>query len=258
MLDVGAGAGIMAAKMLQHSPQSRVIAFEPFPGNMKFIKDRLGADDRVQILQKAVSSSSGSARFAKPATVSAGTPGWEELEGYSSIGYLVPENAATDTIDVDVTTIDEVASERVRFLKIDVQGGELEVLRGAALTIEKHGIDLMLVEYSGQIGVIEFLIERGYRLFDTQYLLVPRNGAEPDSADWSDLEDVALSTGAKSFYAWPNRIPRQKDQYAEFLSSYKKIGYVQTDLVAVHASVKRQFRTAAKAPGRSSARSYLS
>jgi len=54
MLDVGAAAGSTTRQMLQNSPQSRVIAFEPFPGNFPHFERTIGGDPRVTFVKAAV------------------------------------------------------------------------------------------------------------------------------------------------------------------------------------------------------------
>jgi hypothetical protein len=69
--------------------------------------------------------------------------------------------------------------DRVNVLKIDVQGAELDVLRGGSLLFASELVDLLYLEvivsstYEGQasIGAISsFLEERFYRLYDIDHL----------------------------------------------------------------------------------------
>lgn len=69
--------------------------------------------------------------------------------------------------------------DRINILKIDVQGAELDVLRGASLLLASELIDLLCLEvivsstYEEQasIGAISsFFEERSYRLYDVDHL----------------------------------------------------------------------------------------
>lgn len=247
MLDVGAAAGIIVEKMLQASPASRVIAFEPFPGNMRFIRERLGKDPRVNIVQKAVSHSTGTAHFHVRATVSGSLRSLGgDAEGYSSNGMVVSASdpRAATSIKVELTTIDAMVGEPVRFMKIDVQGGEMGVLRGAEQTIKHHGVDLIFVEFMGQKNVISFLHKKnGYVLFDAQFILIPSDAAValPES-DWSGSRIANLTSGRRAYVAWPLRAPREIMAYCDYIRHVRQtIGFVWTDLVAVREHILPDF-----------------
>jgi FkbM family methyltransferase len=118
MLDVGAAAGLVTRKFLDASPQSRVIAFEPFPGNMRFLRERVGADPRVTIIEKAVSArSEGIGNLHVPFVASGyvrqlGGDG----TGYSSHGMLVSSKdprSKEKAIKVELTSIDATGSMSV-------------------------------------------------------------------------------------------------------------------------------------------------
>ena len=87
---------------------------------------------------------------------------------------FAPGSSERGRIEVEVRTLDEMAGTtllRPLVIKIDVQGGELQVLRGAERTLESA--DALLIEcsfvelYAGQAlahQVIAYLAERGFRL----------------------------------------------------------------------------------------------
>jgi FkbM family methyltransferase len=119
IFDVGAQAGyytLLAARLVGGS--GRVVAFEPLPRNLEFIEAhiRLNGLQNVMVVPAAAAQSPGSARFQDDPT--------------SYMGRL----SATGNRDVRVETLDRVAAGlkiRVDVIKIDVEGGEAEVLLGA-------------------------------------------------------------------------------------------------------------------------------
>lgn len=247
MLDVGAAAGVFTKMMLNKSPGSRVLAFEPFPGNFSYFEKNVGRDPRVTLHRVAVSDRAGEVSFFVSSVVTGKEPGWGDYAGYSSLGYIVDQNSQKESsaIKVPAIVLDDVVSERVRFCKIDVQGGEERVLRGAEALIANHGVDIFYVEFGGELSILAFLQEHGYCIFDNAYLLVATR-KKPSEEQWKVEKPMALSTGKEAYEAWPRSAPRPFGDYCTWLQEQKKqIGNVQTDIVCVHQPVIPQFFEAA-------------
>jgi len=263
MLDVGAAAGMMTKVMLTRSPRSTVIAFEPFPGNHPHFARVIGQDARVTLLKAAVASKAGSQSFRVGRTVTGAEKGWEEFAGYSSGGVLTGENdepsmqVVVDTVRID----DAIGDKHVRFMKIDVQGGEVGVLQSAERAISEHRIDFMLVEFTGHVELLEYLLKRKMKLFDAAYTLVPkrprsrfswkamlygRNRA--DLTNWDISGSGTLSTGIKAFRAWPRATSRTLDEFCRFLKEERRrAGRFWTDLIVVAPHFLEEFTTAVSA-----------
>lgn len=243
MLDVGAAAGILSNIMVSKSPDSHVLAFEPFPGNFQHFEKNVGRDERVTLHRVAVSDHSGEVNFFVSSMVTGKEPGWENYVGYSSLGYIVNENSpqANSSIKVPAVMLDDLVTEHVRFCKVDVQGGESSVLRGADKLIKNHGVDIFYIEFGGEEHILQFLEERDYVFFDNLYLLVAvRN--KPSLLQWKDEKPVALSTGKEAFNAWPRNAPRPCGDYCDWMREQtKEIGGVWTDMVCVHKSFLPSF-----------------
>lgn len=253
-LDVGAAAGFSTKQMLSANPKCKVIAFEPFEGNLPHLKNELGGIEGWELVSKAVSNFSGKGGFFVSSTVKGTEENWQGLVGYSSIGRLVPiENIKCYDSDltstVDVCCIDEYVTEHVLFMKMDVQGAEFEVLQGAKETIKNHGISVIYVEFSGDLRVLEFISDLGYVIFDTKYLLIPLvENVMPESFGMFDYEPLHLSTGKTAMEGF---IPRRPQAFSELCDFMKKIqndlGYFQTDLCCVHSSFLPSFLNALSA-----------
>ncbi|MEP0324131.1 FkbM family methyltransferase [Bauldia litoralis] len=161
------------------------------------------------------------------------------MVGYSSGGFLdAAKQSGRDTIETEVVAIDDVVDQTVGLMKIDVQGGEMDVLLGARKTIANHGIDLIYCEYSGQEGVLEFFFENGYTVFFTEHLLVQRKPDDPIFS-WHIVKEKALSSGRSAWTAWPpETMPRDAAGYADFMRSEdRRLMSCQTDLVCVSAGL---------------------
>lgn len=110
--------------------------------------------------------------------------------------------------------------------------------------IRDHGIDLMMIEFTGQKEVLSFLNARGYIMFDTRYMLIPHSGAALVQG-WIIEGSTYLSTGIKAYFGWPTDRPTELMNHCEMLRKVRQeIGYVQTDIVAVHRSFLAKFLNA--------------
>ena len=223
VVDVGAASGVFTWHALNTLPGCHAIAFEPLPGHWPGIQKRL-AGMKVRIVKAAVADKPGTARF------DIGNSNGAPFNG----GFLT--DSRDGTIEVPVTTLDDYVFERTFFMKIDVQGGELKVMKGAARAFE-YGIDLMHIEVGpGDDDVAEFVLDRGYHVYDHHYMLVPRKGA--DLSFWRDLEPVKLTTGREALRAWPKSTPSDPASFFAMMAEQKKkVGSVFTDLIASRVSL---------------------
>ncbi len=232
-LDVGAASGATVVKARQYAPDARVVAFEPFPGNIGFFRKSTEAMRGVTLVQKAVSNDRGTQDFYVPHVIQADEQAnhWGAMAGYSSVGFLTPDNTSPDAskvIRVEKCRLDDEVAEPVGLLKIDVQGTEFGVLDGAHRLIDQFGVDLIFSEFFGDRRVLDLLESKGYDVFDTAYLVfTPDNPVGPML---KDPQSFPLSTGARGYSGYLGQsIAREKDGYCDFF----KHGGCQTDLFAV-------------------------
>lgn len=145
-VDVGANAGAYSLRAL--SKGMVVHSFEPNPENAKLLKrnaeiNHLPAD----ILEYALGASEGKARISQNGATS---------------------RIMEDGIEVAVRTLDSFSYPRVDLLKVDVEGYELEVFRGAKETLA-HCHPAIMIEMHHWIGaeaeaeIFGILLENGYR-----------------------------------------------------------------------------------------------
>lgn len=157
-IDVGANRGLYSYHMLPHS--SAVLAFEPLPLMQRRLRTHLGK--RIAIYPVALSDHDGECEIRLP-------------KGNHSWATIDPQNTLSLASDVEIEVI-KVATRRldsyglggVGFIKIDVEGHEEGVLRGAAETIARSKPTLLIeIEERHNAGSIErvagFLKGLGYR-----------------------------------------------------------------------------------------------
>jgi len=140
-VDVGANFGFWTLPAARRG--CRVIAVEPVPTTRALLAAnaaRNGLADRVQIIAGAVSDSVGLLTVAVPG-------------GESGQASVHPDaGAELESFTVEATTLDALIGEQpVRFLKIDVEGHEPAVLRGASRALRSGQIEFVLVELASAV-----------------------------------------------------------------------------------------------------------
>lgn len=250
MMDIGAAVGHTSRKMRRRSPRSRVIAFEPNPANWPHFEKTNGADRQIELIKAAVGDQKGTVRFSTAQKIEATEGKWASFAGGSSIGKV----SAEGDIEVPVVTIDDLLRERqegeVVFCKIDVQGYEANVLKGAHRAIQERRIKLLLIEFMLYPEIFPLL--DGYRCFSQEWSLIPRTNKrlpDPDMSSWNLGEAKQMSTGKTSYKSWPKSLPEDPTQFVAFQEAENaKIGRCWTDLLFVAPDFAEQFLAAATKP----------
>jgi FkbM family methyltransferase len=170
-VDVGANWGCFAYAIIKAmGPNGRVICIEP----VRELAEHIGISARrlglpIQVINCAISGESGSAPLFVPRA------GRQRVTAYAS---LERRNAETcehaqsyESRQVQVRTLDEVCTNilgRISFIKIDVEGHELEVLKGAIATLRHHRPRMIVeIEQRHSLAPIaetfEYIRALGYR-----------------------------------------------------------------------------------------------
>jgi FkbM family methyltransferase len=131
-VDVGCFEGSILREMLRIAPGGRHFAFEPLPGFHARLLEEFGAQTNVTISPLALSDDARRTTF-QHVTSNPAYSGFR-LRRYDRSGERI------EPIEVETDRLDRVLPEDlpVRFVKIDVEGAELEVLRRAVETIRRH------------------------------------------------------------------------------------------------------------------------
>lgn len=166
--DIGANVGfftIVAAKLVGSS--GKVYAFEPEAENVATLRHnaQINRFTHVSAIAKAVSRTTGQAEFLLA-----------NYCGGHTLATVGSRADARDVISIDVVSIDDAIGQNEidppTFVKIDVEGAEIDVLYGMTQTIKEYQ-PIILYEVddrnkenllSKQEEIAAFLRERGYAI----------------------------------------------------------------------------------------------
>lgn len=176
VIDVGANIGLFTVKASSKVGSGGfIIAIEPEPKNLSCLRLNTDGLDNIKVLEKVA--------LSKEGTVDLFISG--EMGGHSLIKTT---HTTLQKIKVQGDTLDNIASglglTKVDFIKIDVEGSELEVLKGAE-DILRRGTNLSIAAYHTlQDGTAEFeiikrfLVARRYKIVgkSNEYLYARKRG----------------------------------------------------------------------------------
>ena len=175
VFDIGAHSGAWTAAVLEHVRPAQVHLFEPLPELGPTLATRFAKNlSTGQVITNACALSDREETRALHHYEQ--SPAWSTFHRRTEIEHRqgVP---SPKVLSVPTTTLDAYCARagvrRIHFLKIDVEGGELEVLRGARGLLRAGNIDYLQFEYGGTYAdagttlqqVFALLKEFGWELF---------------------------------------------------------------------------------------------
>ena len=167
VLDIGAHIGfftLFLSRLVE--PGGHVFSFEPCPTNRRLLEKNIEVNHRqnVTVVPAAVGDRSGPVSF-----------------------FLNPENSGdhhihargeeTPSLEVESIRLDAyppLQETAVPFIKMDIQGAELQALKGMAELLDRNAPLRILMEYwpaglkragTDPLNLLEFLFARGFRVF---------------------------------------------------------------------------------------------
>jgi FkbM family methyltransferase len=167
IIDIGANAGQSALEFARLRPDADIVSFEANRDNLAdlaVVRRVLG--QRFAFHHVALSDRSGNERLYVPVVGKTPVPGEASIEPgmLAEVERRVGKISKVLDYPVSLQTLDSY-SLAPHFVKIDVQGHELRVLRGMRRTLELHR-PVLMIEYGSSIDdVRRFLKDVGYGLF---------------------------------------------------------------------------------------------
>lgn len=139
VVDVGANVGAYStffAKLV--GPTGHVVALEPDPDNFAHLLDLTRGFPTVQAMQAAAGAELGTVHLYRS-------------KGFNFDHRTFKGVGDTDSVEVPMVRLDdalELGARTISLMKIDVQGSEMDVLRGAESVLDASPHAAVLVEYA--------------------------------------------------------------------------------------------------------------
>lgn len=186
IFDLGASEGLTAQTYRSLFPDATIYSFEPTDSCFQILSDRFRGDNKVVPVHAAVGREDGTATlflnsFDQTNSLLPAAPGSEKLVGASL------SNVGTQP--VPVISLESFCRERgidkVDLLKMDIQGFEINALRGFKETLARQTVRVIYTEvlfgnsYDGQgyyHDIASFLQPLGYELYGLYTLMRGVNG----------------------------------------------------------------------------------
>lgn len=185
VIDVGSFTGSFAYAIRHILPQVQIYSFEPLQDNYLQLVKNLSPLGHFQAFNTALGEQEGELQFNR----SDFSPSSSALEMGELHRQAFPHSAHSTRISVPVARLDDFLEKMILtppvFLKIDVQGFEDSVLRGAGQVLKQ--VDTLEIEvsyqplYSGQVlfrDIYQMLLEAGFHFAgNLDSMLSPLDGS---------------------------------------------------------------------------------
>jgi FkbM family methyltransferase len=188
-VDVGAHIGsIVSLAASAVGPTGRIVAFEPSPDTLAKLRQAVNESGwtNIEVRPEAIGAAAGTAEILAP------LDHWAHQACRAS---LVPASGLGGGVRVPTVSLDEAFGDggrRIRLLKIDVEGHERSVLRGARQLLSGRRCDAVLLELNpgalaGAGATVDDLVadmdEAGYEPFRVEPDGTPRSWRPAVPAD---------------------------------------------------------------------------
>lgn len=172
-IDVGSHEGDYLDYFLKYSPNGNHIGFEPLPEYFEYLKVKYRNQKNIQVFNFALSDSIGNAEFVFVKN----HPAYSGLQKRS----YPDKNEETEILKVETDTLDNSLglNHPVDMIKLDVEGAEMQVLKGSKKIIQKYK-PLVLFEFGKGAAayygtdshqLFSFFEELGYGIYTFKAIL---------------------------------------------------------------------------------------
>jgi FkbM family methyltransferase len=146
ILDVGANIGHYAIMLRENNIALPIFAFEPHPVAFKKLEQAASAHHFIPVKRGAGEVSTTAVIYDY-----AGNTGSEHASMYKEVISDL-RNSEVEAVNIDLVSIDQFVAEnniaKIALLKIDTEGHELNVLKGAKDTIARGLVNVIQIEFN--------------------------------------------------------------------------------------------------------------
>ncbi len=189
IFDIGANGGQTIKEYRPWFPKATIVCFEPDPTTYDRLKAAVRRDALVQTYNIALAEKPGRLRFDNRSPV-------------TEIRAIARDQSDEALPWVEVSTVDRYCAERtigrIDLLKIDTEGHDLHVIRGAADMLDRAAIGILIAEcsFADSARLVQFpnihseMLSRGYRLFGV-YQQMPGYNTGASFISWANCAYVS-------------------------------------------------------------------
>jgi len=196
ILDVGANEGAYAAEVAAMNHQARVFAFEPHPATYQRLSKCSAASKNITAINAACGSTPGEMVLYDYS----GSAGSEHASLHAGVIEEL-HKGESEKHTVNVISLDNFAAEHdislIHLLKIDTEGHELEVLKGAGKLLRESRIKAIQFEFNEMNIVSRVFLRDFYELLPNYKFhrmlrdeLVPLNPYSPLSCELFTFQNI--------------------------------------------------------------------
>ena len=169
-IDVGANIGYYSLLAAKVNPLIEVVAFEPAPGPAQFLVQNIELNRLTGIIEPstlALSDQQGEMNF-----YSVRNPKYPEIPNLGGVGSLLQQSTNREVIKVKLSTLDEFIRSKnsavIDLIKMDTEGTEDQVLRGAAEVIRRYKPIIICETMFNRIeaNIESEMLQHGYHFYN--------------------------------------------------------------------------------------------
>ncbi len=145
LFDVGANIGKYTNELLNVFPTATIHSFEPAVSTFGELKKNI-TSDRVVLNNMGLSDKKGEAVLYYDEETSGAASLFKRQMDYRNVDFSLSE-------EVKISTVEDYCNEKgidnIDFLKIDVEGNEIPVLKGAGSLLDNRKVSAIQIEFGG-------------------------------------------------------------------------------------------------------------
>lgn len=168
VLDIGANIGVMSVWLGTKLPNSKILAYEPIPQNIKTLKRVIDHYrlHNVQVVEKAVGNHNGSVEMVMPVLKDVRMQGLSHVKHESITDFNEGNTYTAPIIRLDQCPGIIESGLKVTAIKLDVENFEYFALQGAHELISKHRpvIYTELWDNDNRNACFRFIQDIGYKI----------------------------------------------------------------------------------------------
>ncbi len=175
ILDIGGGVGASVILYNKFFPENKILVFEPIPDNYNIIKSRTSQFSNIEVFNYAVGSENSRKQINIANRITSSSLFPLSADPYSNV--FNENNLGQSRVEnIEVVRLDNFLQKipaDIGIIKIDVQGYEMNVLKGAEASLERGKIIVLEANnHEGYVGspkyyeIDTYLREHHFTLYD--------------------------------------------------------------------------------------------